>query len=321
MAGNAPPFQPMEPVPAPSLPREPGYAYEAKWDGIRLIAEASKSGVRLWTRGGLEVTRTLPEIAEALQAIAPAGPLWLDGEAVVLGKNGRPAFEEVVRRIRTRDERKASVLAASSPACYAVFDCLRRGSRTLFAQPWEKRSAVLREIIPGGPGPVLRVSSHDDASALWQKVVSEGWEGAVAKRRDAPYIAGKAHRLWWKVKALQERLFAVAGVVEAGGRVRSLLLALPGEAGAWEFAGRAGSGLSERDRLLLATRTSHLVAREPPFAEAVRLAPGEIVRWFKPLLTVKVAYRERTADGLLRHPRIMGFTGIPAGSLKEGREW
>lgn len=319
MGAHALPFRPMEPVPARSLPREPEYAYEVKWDGIRLLAEIDKGRVRLWTRGGLEVTKSLPEIAEALRAVAPARSLWLDGEAVVPGKNGRPVFEEAVRRIRIRDERKASLLAASSPACYAVFDCLRCDNRTLFAQPWEKRRALLQEVIPSCPGPILCTPSYDDAAALWQKVISEGWEGAVAKRRDSPYIPGTAHRLWWKVKALQEGLFAVAGVVEAGGRVRSLLLALPNEAGSWEFAGRAGSGLSEEERLLLATQTSHLAAQKPPFAEPVPLAPGETVRWFKPLLTVKVAYRERTAEGHLRHPTILGFTAIPAGRLKGER--
>lgn len=319
MGSSLLPFQPMEPIPAPALPHGSQYVYEAKWDGIRLLAEVSKTGVRLWTRKGVEVTHALPEVEQALFPMASIGCLWLDGEVVVLDESERPSFEEVVRRIRVQDKKKAATLATFRPACYAVFDCLRRGKRTYFEQPWEKRNALLREVIPHRLGPVLRVSSCDDAAALWQQVVSEGWEGVVAKRRDAPYVAGKAHRLWWKVKAVKEGLFAVIGIVEAGGRVRSLLLASPNASGGWVFAGRVGSGLSEKERYQLATCTAHLIVQEPPVQESIRLASGESLRWFRPLLTVKVAYRERTGEGLLRHPRLTGFTTLPAEELRRNK--
>ncbi len=47
------------------------WAYEMKWDGVRVIAEVVDGGVRLQSRNGIDVTTTYPELdvlADALEA-------------------------------------------------------------------------------------------------------------------------------------------------------------------------------------------------------------------------------------------------------------
>ncbi len=50
------------------------WVYETKWDGFRLIAEAKRGSVRLFSRNGIEVTARYPAIAQALRAVTVAQP-------------------------------------------------------------------------------------------------------------------------------------------------------------------------------------------------------------------------------------------------------
>lgn len=304
------PFAPMEPILSRSLPRDPAYVYQVKWDGVRLLADVAPDGVRLWSKKGVDVTLAFPELVAAL---APLGRRrrWLDGEAVVLNGEGRPSFADVVRRIRVRHADKAEGYARTLPARYAVFDCLRDGEAVLFAQPWEVRQEYLHNLIPVNSEALFAVETFADGMALWTRVVARGEEGVVAKRRHGLYVPGKRHGDWVKVKASREGVFAVVGLVEHIGRVRSVLLAERTADGAWAYVGRVASGLSERERRLLASGTAHLVTESPPFRGAVERQRGERVRWLVPHLAACVQYREKTPAGRLRHPKLVGFVVPP----------
>ena len=58
----------------------PGWVYEEKYDGIRLIASKEGRRVTLMTRNLIDRTGDFPEIARAIAAL-PAPALVLDGEA------------------------------------------------------------------------------------------------------------------------------------------------------------------------------------------------------------------------------------------------
>ncbi len=53
--------------------------------------------VTVFTRSLDEITERLPEVVEAVAAL-PGGDLVLDGEAIVLGADGRPAPFQVTGR-------------------------------------------------------------------------------------------------------------------------------------------------------------------------------------------------------------------------------
>ena len=67
------------------------YLYEIKWDGYRLISYKNGKEAKLESRGGLDYTKKYPPIAKAVADLKH--DVVLDGEAVVLNREGRPDFD------------------------------------------------------------------------------------------------------------------------------------------------------------------------------------------------------------------------------------
>src|SRR5690349_22396317 len=102
-------FAPMLAAPAGSLPEQlDGWTIEPKWDGVRVVAEVSARGARLWTRNGNDKAPQFPEIIDALIALAAGhGPFVLDGEIIALDARGRAQrFQALQGRVHA--ERDAS---------------------------------------------------------------------------------------------------------------------------------------------------------------------------------------------------------------------
>src|SRR3954447_2056283 len=70
------------------------WAYEVKWDGMRVLADVQDGRVRLWSRKGNDVTIAFPELAGLAAAHAD---VLLDGEVVVL-RCGVPSFSALAER-------------------------------------------------------------------------------------------------------------------------------------------------------------------------------------------------------------------------------
>src|ERR1035437_10355267 len=103
------------PVEGERLESEPGMAYEVKWDGYRIVAANTGDVVRLYTRGGTQVTSEYPELVASLFAL-PTDAV-LDGEVVVL-RNGWPSFLDLQNRMTLGATRRAADLR------YVVYDVL-----------------------------------------------------------------------------------------------------------------------------------------------------------------------------------------------------
>src|SRR3978361_1415487 len=69
---------------------EPGWVYERKLDGMRVLAVRDASGCRLYSRSGRDVTVAFPEVAEAL-ALQAATDFVVDGEVVAF-EGSRTSF-------------------------------------------------------------------------------------------------------------------------------------------------------------------------------------------------------------------------------------
>ncbi|WP_433560459.1 hypothetical protein ACQP1O_22440 [Nocardia sp. CA-151230] len=78
------------------------------------------------------------------------------------------------------------------------------------------------------------------------------------------------------------------------------------ETGAFRFVGTVGSGRNEPARRLLRAAMDRLrrdeMALAPPLPDLLRHAQA-----VEPVLVATVAYREITADGVLRHPSLLGI--------------
>jgi bifunctional non-homologous end joining protein LigD len=82
---SAAPLSPMLAT-AGTLPIGPGWSYEFKWDGVRVLSSFTGGPPHLFARSGTVVTVAYPEIS----GLSLPPDSLLDGEMVVLDARGRP---------------------------------------------------------------------------------------------------------------------------------------------------------------------------------------------------------------------------------------
>src|SRR5689334_14460200 len=77
---------------------DPGWIFEDKFDGFRMVAEIRGGKVALYSRNGKVISRSYIEVAKALEAIK--GDAVIDGELVALGKDGVSHFQLLQNALR-----------------------------------------------------------------------------------------------------------------------------------------------------------------------------------------------------------------------------
>ncbi|GLX20373.1 MULTISPECIES: ATP-dependent DNA ligase [Streptomyces] len=210
-----------------TLPRAAGLAYEPKFDGHRMVVLRTEEDVVLQARSGRIVTGAFPDLAAAARQL-PAGTV-LDGE-VVVWHAGRTDFALVQRRAAAANAARAAVLAQSLPASYAAFDVLELAGVDVRGRPYERRRALLVDLLlPLGPPlqPVPMTTDPELAETWYETLPASGIEGLVVKRLDQPYPAGR--RAWRKLRHTNVRDAAVIGYTGTPRRPLALVLVLPGE--------------------------------------------------------------------------------------------
>jgi bifunctional non-homologous end joining protein LigD len=312
-------FAPMLAAPTGTLPDNlSGWAIEPKWDGIRVIAEASARATHLWTRNGNDKAPQFPEIAAALKRLAAdEGPLVLDGEIVALDAKGRVLrFQALQGRMHAELESTRARNSSATRAALVAFDILAEGSRSLTSLPWTERRAALEARLPARTSSVIRRGdSVRCGSAAAKRMIarahSEGWEGVLLKRMDAAYASGRRTPDWRKVKLEREQEFVIGGyTAPTEGAARdhfgALLVGYYDDSGALHYAGKVGTGYTQPMLALLAKKLAPLRRASSPFVDAPRAALG-VTTWVRPSLVAQVRYNEITEAGILRQPSFLGL--------------
>jgi bifunctional non-homologous end joining protein LigD len=287
------------------LPAGPGWAYELKWDGVRVLAEVGPDGFSLISRRGNEVTAAYPELA-GLAQVAP--DVLLDGEVVAL-VDGRPSFAALQTRMHVRAASQARRLSATTPVSYFAFDVLRLYGVDLTARPYTERRSTLERLGVQGPNWTVP-PAFDDGPATAAAAQQNGLEGVVAKRLAAPYRAGVRSPDWVKVRFGQRQEFVVGGWEHGeGGRaggIGSLLLGCYDENGRLDYVGQVGTGFTAQTLAVLGRRLAPLRRRTPPFESVPPDVRGRPLTWVEPVTVVDVEFAEWTPDGRLRFASFQG---------------
>ncbi|MPY96047.1 MAG: hypothetical protein GEV08_24205 [Acidimicrobiia bacterium] len=284
------------------------WAYEVKWDGMRIVAFVAADGtVRLQSTNLRDVTGSFPEL-RGLAAATGGRAAVLDGELVAFDADGRPSFSQMQHRMHVVAPADVAARAAQVPVTYQVFDLLAFDGHDATPLPWRDRRRLLDEVVE--PGPSWAVPTvHDDGPALLGAAGELGLEGVVAKRRDSPYEAGRRSRAWVKVKVRREQELVVGGWAEGEGRrsgtVGSLLLGY-NEGTTLRYAGRVGTGFSDHELDRLSHKLAPLGRADCPFDPPPPTLHRRRAHWVEPELVAQVAYGEWTPDSLLRHPVYLG---------------
>jgi bifunctional non-homologous end joining protein LigD len=284
---------------------KPGWVFELKLDGYRIIAGQDQGTSTLYTRSGRDTTESFPDIARAVAAL-PYTHVVLDGELVALDAQGRPSFQRLQQRARLTRPLEVKRAAVAIPAAYYVFDLLGFEDFDLRPLPLEVRKSLLQRILPPvGPLPFVDHIA-ERGEAVFEQVRKLRLEGIVGKRVDAPYRGGRSPT-WVKIRADRTDDFVVVGYTApkgSRGGFGALHLAdyVDGEL---VYGGRVGSGFSQ-DQLDEVAR--ELGARIRPDAPCQGPIPkGAGTTWVEPDLVCEVRYKEWTEEGLLRQPVFLRF--------------
>ena len=307
-------LEPMYATVGTSVPDGNGaWAFEPKYDGIRVLAFANARGAALVTRNGKDKARQFPEIVRALAALASrrGHPLVLDGEIVALERPGGPParFQQLQSRMHVTDVDAIERHETGAPAAFIAFDILRDGDRALLREPWRERRRQLERVLSPAPGDPIRLgeSTFTHGDALLEQARREGWEGIIAKRADATYRPGARSSDWLKLKIEFRQEFVVGGFTEPRNtreHLGALLLGYFDEDGRFVYVGHTGGGFTREGLRAMRKRLAPLERSSSPFATPPRT--NEPAHWVTPRVVVEVKFSEWTSDGRLRQPIFLG---------------
>lgn len=281
-------------------------ALEFKYDGVRIQIHKKGGKVRLFTRRLSDVTQSLPDVVNQVVEHVHAEEAVLDSEAVSF-QDGKPLrFQDLIRRVRRKNDIWSMV--REMPFVIKVFDLIYLDGRVLVDEPYEARWGKLAEKVDQEILIERIVTGEvEEAEKFYRESIERGNEGLVVKNLRSPYTPGVRGRYWFKVKPAETLDLVIVGAERGHGR-RSrwysdyYLAALDAERGEYLVVGKTFKGLTDAEFEEVTRRLSELKVRD----EGWRI-------WVKPAIVVEVAFSEiqrspKYRSGFaLRFARILRF--------------
>ena len=179
---------------------------EWKWDGIRVQAVAAPPVMRLYSRTGEEISKSFPDLLEALRLHGA-----IDGELLIRRSGLVQSFNVLQQRLNRKSV--TGKLIAEFPAHLRAYDLLADGDEDLRGLAFAERRARLQNFVARlndervDLSPLVAFASWDELAAARQNPQAAGAgvdaaavEGVMLKRREAPYLPGRPKGPWWKWK-------------------------------------------------------------------------------------------------------------------------
>ena len=280
---------------------DPAWLFELKYDGFRVLLSRDSDGrPRLFYRSGREATDAFPELARVL-ASQPYDNLIVDAEVVCLDHNARPDIHRLQKRVHRRRTIDLERAAVEYPATLYAFDILGFEDFDLRTLPLVERKRLLKLVLPSN-GP-LRYSDHveERGEELFAQIKAMDLEGVMAKRASSSYQAGRSAD-WKKVVFDRTGDFVIVGFTwpkNSRTGLGGLHLAVY-EDGQFHYAGRVGSGFSDRLLNELREALDSIVVEDPMVVGELPVRPDQV--WVRPLLVCEVRFKEWSPALHLRLP-------------------
>lgn len=282
----------------------PGWVFERKLDGERILAFKQDGQARLMTRNRKQAVVQYPELVEALEGVS-ADDFIVDGEVVAF-EDGRSSFERLQQRMHLQSEQEAR--QSGVRVFYYLFDVLYWDGYNLTNLPLRRRKALLKKMLAFDDPLRFLPHRNQHGVAYYEQACARGWEGLIAKDAGSPYKGTRSSK-WLKFKCVNRQEFVVGGFTDPEGERIGFGALLVGyyAGGGLQYAGKVGTGYDRQTLRDLRERIGGLEQEQPPFEGSDELPSGSGVHWIKPELVAQVGFTEWTQTGKLRHPRYLGL--------------
>lgn len=285
---------------------EPGWLFEVKWDGYRVIIYLENGEVEMRSRNNKSFNEKFYSLYNILER-------WkinavLDGEIIVINDKGVSNFSNLQN---WRSE-------ADGELILYLFDVLWLEGYSLMQLPLTERKKILQSIPLPSSG--IRISESFDAGAteFFEVAKKLNLEGIIAKKADSIYLPEKRTKDWLKIKTGKRQEVVIGGFTnnEGSNKVFSALLVGVNENGTLSYTGKIGTGFSQKLQQQMMEQFNPLITdkmpfdHEPDINKPSRFRPNPPMAkatWLKPQLICEVSYAELTSDGIMRHPSFEGM--------------
>lgn len=267
------------------------WAFEIKWDGYRAIADTRNGEIRLYSRNGLDFSKSFKKVADALKI--QSHEMVLDGEIVAYDDKGKPNFQWLQR---IAEQNTDLVLI------YQVFDLLWLNGHSTENLSYLQRKELLKDALIEDD--VIKYHDHvlQNGKDFFQVAENMGLEGIIAKKADSEYKENIRSSEWLKIKIHKSDEALICGFTTPKGSRKhfgSLILGkyLNGEL---IFCGHTGTGFTERSLKEIYQKLQPLMVKQSAF----KITPktNSKATWLQPELVAEIKYTELTKDHIYRHP-------------------
>ncbi|PVW16258.1 DNA ligase D [Marixanthomonas spongiae] len=284
-------IKPMLATTGSSIFNDPGYIFELKWDGYRLLSNINKGKVEIYSRNGIVYNTKFQEIAQELQEIPH--DCILDGELVVVDANGKPDFSKL---------QNYTPHQTNGTLRYYVFDLLYLNGHATTSLTLLDRKSLLPDLLESLEHTYYCDHIDGMGITLYNKALDEGLEGVMAKQKESTYTPNYRTEQWLKIKHTHTDEFLICGftITKKDSLFGSLLLGTLKE-DTLTYVGNCGTGYSTKKQQEILDILKRFTVEESPFSEKINLK-GRTPQWVAPTIYCEVSFTEYTKNGLLRHP-------------------
>ncbi len=281
---------------------DPGWIYERKLDGVRVLAFKDGEDVQLYSRNRKDQNVRYPELVEALEALD--GSFVVDGEVVAF-EGSVTSFSKLQDRSQIQSAEEAR--ASDVDVFYYLFDIMHLNGRDVTAVALRHRKHLLREALDHADPIRFTTHRNEEGETYLEEACRDGWEGLIAKDASSPYLHSRS-RKWLKLKCVHQQELVIGGFTEPEGERIGFGALLVGyyDGGDLVYAGKVGTGYNHETLRRLRDRMDSLERETRPFDEPAEIREKD-VHWITPELVGEFGFTEWTDHGKLRHPRFLGL--------------
>lgn len=308
------------------------FAAEPKFDGFRVQIHKSGNTVEIFSRNLEDMTHSFPDLAEGVLKEVKAKSAIMEGEAIAYNPQTEEflPFQETTKR---RRKYKIEETAKELPLVCFAFDILYLDGKDITGETEVQRRKLLEKVVPKGNSTIRIAEQRIIGSAkqiqeFFSEAVSDGLEGLMIKKLDAPYKAGGRGFHWIKFKRASSGDLAdsvdcvLLGIYGGRGKrtefgVGGLLVGVyNAKDDVFESISRVGTGLTDKEFRRVNEIGKKLMVEHKPARVRTKVEPNY---WVEPEVVLEIYADEITkspihsageVDGIgyaLRFPRLVKF--------------